>query len=434
METTTVTIEQTDLNQRPPEQPQAQPETTGATFAPEVYANLPEALQTTTGKLNGTDREVFFVGALAALSAILPNVQANYDGSRIEANLYQFLVGSYGSGKGSLKYAEQMVLPVHEHLRQSEQPTEDGLPSPKKLLFLPANSSKSGLIELLATLQRGLIFETESDVLTNTLKQDYGNFSDLLRACYHHETARFYRRQNKEFHEINSPKLSVLLSGTPGQLAKFIPSIENGLFSRFMFYRLQPDYRFKDVFSKNGQDLSQYFYQVGRKLLPLFNWLNDQPEPILFTFTDGQKEDFLRYFGDLKQTLIDTFGDQIAGSVNRFGVQFVRIAMVLSTLRAANLNSDFPPLTCTDQDFQNTIKIMEVFIHHQNEIFEHLQQNTNNLPDRKLHFFSQLNDQFTTGEALTVGQSIGMAERTIKYWLTDRKLFEHLKNGHYSKK
>jgi hypothetical protein len=437
MENLTVAISQTDLNQvKPaPETPQAQPETTRATFSEEVYSNLPEALQTTCNKLQGTDKEVYFVGSLAALSAILPNLQASYDGSRIEANLYLFLLGAFGSGKGSLKYAQKLVEPVHEYLRSQEQPTEAGLPSTKKLLFLPANSSKSGLIELLATLQRGLIFETESDVLADQIRQDYGNFSDLLRTCFHHETARFYRRLQKEYYEIDSPKLSVLLSGTPGQLRKLIPGIENGLFSRFMFFEIEPELTFKNVFSTNGSDLSEYFYQAGRKLLPLFTWLNDRPEPLAFTFTTGQKEEFLRYFSDLKQTLIDTFGAEISGSVNRFGVQFVRIAMVLSALRAANENLNFQPLICTGQDFQNTVRIMEVFIAHQTKIFSRLEQtDLQSLPENKQQFIESLPATFSTAEAVQVGHSLSLAERTVKYWLADRKLFAHLKTGQYSKK
>jgi hypothetical protein len=33
-----------------------------------------------------------------------------------------------------------------------------------------------------------------------------------------------------------------------------------------------------------------------------------------------------------------------------------------------------------------------------------------------------------------VGHSLSLAERTVKYWLADRKLFAHLKTGQYSKK
>lgn len=438
MQADTVSIPvNTDLNKVepvPPATAETTPAATRATFSEEVYRNLPEALQTTCSKLSGTDKEVYFVGSLAALSAILPNLQAMYDGSPIEANLDVFLLGTFGSGKGSLKYAAKLVEAVHEYLRSQETPTEDGQPGQKKLLFLPANSSKSGLIELLATLQRGLIFETESDTLADQLRQDYASFSDLLRASYHHETVRFYRRLQKEYYEISAPKLSVLLSGTPGQLRKLIPSIENGLFSRFMFYQIEPETTFKNVFSSNGSDLSAWFYKAGKSLLPLFTYLNDQSEPFTFTFTDPQKEEFLAYFSDLKQTLVDTFGAEISGNVNRFGVQFVRVSMILSALRAANEKFSLSPLVCTDQDFKNTIRIMEVFIGQAINVFDSLTSANHDIPENKRQFIERLPATFTTAEAVAIGQSLSVSERSVTYWLNDRKLFVYLKRGQYSKK
>jgi hypothetical protein len=413
---------------------QAQPEPPEMMFSQDIYDNLPEFLKTTCGKLNGNNKDVYFAGSLASISAVLPNIQFDYDGSYIESNLFLFVLGAYGSGKGSLKYAQAIVKPFHEFLRSQERPNEGGEVE-KRLLFLPANSSKSGIIELLQAQQRGLIFETESDVLTDQLKQDYGNFSDLLRASYQHETVKFYRRLNKEYYEIDRPKLSVLLSGTPGQLRKLIPTIENGLFSRFMFYRIAPEREFKNIFATNGQNLEQWFYQAGRKLLFLFEWLNGQSEPFEFQFTESQQAEFHKYFNDLKGSLIDTFGEAIAGNVHRFGVQFVRVAMILSALRAANEKLTFAPLVCTDQDFTNARRIMETFINNALEVFETLNtEPPTDIPENKLLFVQALPPEFTTSQAIETGQRFGVSERSVTYWLNDRKLFAYLKRGHYAKK
>jgi hypothetical protein len=411
---------------------QAQPEPPETMFSQDIYDNLPEFLKTTCSKLSGNNRDVYFAGALAAISAVLPNIQFDYDGSYIESNLFLFILGAYGSGKGALKYAQAIVKPFHEFLRSQEKMNEAGEVE-KRLLFLPANSSKSGIIELLQAQQRGLVFESESDVLTDQLKQDYANFSDLLRASYQHETVKFYRRLNKEYYEIDRPKLSVLLSGTPGQLRKLIPTIENGLFSRFMFFRIEPEREFKNIFAANGRrNLVQWFYQAGRKLLFLFEWLNGQSEPFEFQFTESQQTKFLEYFGEMKATLLDTFGQEISGNVHRFAIQFVRIAMILSALRAANESLTFAPLVCTDQDFTNTRRIMETFINNALEVFETL--NTDDIPENKLSFVQTLPPEFTTSQAIEIGRRLGVSERSVTYWLNDRKLFAYLKRGHYAKK
>lgn len=405
------------------------------TFSEEVYENLPPILKTLCSKLKGNDREVFFAGSLATLSSILPNLQFTYDGKVFESNLYLFLLGQFGSGKSALSYSANLVEPVHDFLRSTEQPSLDGLPTKKNLLFLPANSSKSGLIELLSTFGRGLLFEPESDTLADQMNQDYANFSDVLRVCYQHEMLRFYRRNQKEYYEIKRPKLSVLISGTPGQLRKLIPSIESGLFSRFLFFKIEPEIEFKDVFSNNGTDLSKYFISAGKSLLPLFTWLNERSDPFTYSLTEEQKHSFVAYFKALKHSLIETFGMAIDGSVNRFGSQFVRISLVLSALRAASENLNFEPLICTDQDYENTGRIMEVFISHQNDLFSEVQSdNSTGHPENKKNFLSGLPQRFTTSQAMEVAQLQNLSERTVKYWLSDRKLFNYLSFGNYSKK
>ena len=112
----------------------------------------------------------------------------------------------------------------------------------KSMLFLPANSSSTGLQELLQNNQeRGILFETEADTLNIILKQDFGDYSDVLRKAFHLESIVYYRRGNKEYKSISEPKLSVIISGTPNQLTKLIPSAENGLFSRFIIYLFEQE-------------------------------------------------------------------------------------------------------------------------------------------------------------------------------------------------
>jgi hypothetical protein len=405
-------------------------------FAEQVYNNLPGIIQAGTDKLKGTDKEVFFVGSLAALSCILPGVRAVYDGKTIEPNLYLFLYGGYGSGKGSLSYVKKLVSPVHSYMRQQfTEPANDKEEATAKMLFLPANSSKSGLIELLALNGRGLLFETEADSLSDMLKQDYGNFSDILRSSYHHEGASFFRRQDKEYYEIHEPKLSVLLSGTPDQLKKLVPQVENGLFSRFMYFGLETDTAFKNVFDTSGGNLDKHFYEIGESLRELFKQLYHAKEPVTFKLQSHQEEEFLAYFQELKQNLIDTYGDTLAGSVNRFAIQFFRLTMTFTTLRAYEENELRKVLYCQDIDFQNTLTIFETFIWHALNIFDSLAEQTiQNLAKDKQEFYTTLPEQFTTAAALSKGLELKMYDRTIYRFLKNRQLFEKISHGNYKKR
>src|SRR5690606_1520461 len=119
----------------------------------------------------------------------------------------------------------------------------------EKMLLLPANSSATGVFQLLADNDgRGLIFETEGDTLSNIFKSDYGNYSDGFRKAFHHETISYYRRTDREYVDLMAPCLSTVLAGTPGQVHGLIPSSENGLFSRFLFYHMELEAVWKDTF------------------------------------------------------------------------------------------------------------------------------------------------------------------------------------------
>ncbi len=428
---------QIDLNQ--PEERTAKP----GHFTKELFNNLPGILKAGTDVLTGNDRDVFLVSALAAISSVLPNYQTIYDGKPIESNLYIFLLGNYGSGKGAASYAHTIVRPVHNYLRAKEPPPElnkDG--SIKKqvriVLFLPANSSKSGVIELLANSgNKGLIFETESDTLTGMLKQDYGDWSNILRMAYQHEPITFYRRKDSEYHDITDTKLSVLLTGTPGQLRKLIPSAENGLFSRFNYFLLESEPNFKNVFDTSKSDLTRHFYEIGEQVLELYTgYLESAETPLKFSFTEPQKIETLKYFGELKEELINTYGDIMAGSVNRFGLQFTRIAMVLTALRNYENDSFSKVNYCNDIDYQSTKKLMEVFIWHALNIFDNM-ANTSNLEDLtevKKAFYNTLPVEFKTSEAVTLAEQFGLSESTVKRFIDNVEFFENLRHGQYKKR
>ena len=142
----------------------------------------------------------------------------------------------------------------------------------EKMLIIPANNSATGVFQLLSENEgSGLLFETEGDTLACAFKSDYSNYSDGLRKAFHHEATTYYRRTDHELVEILSTRISVVMSGTNGQVATLIPSAENGLFSRYMFYHMNIQLVWKNVFAKSNRGLEAYFDSLGQEFLPLYN-------------------------------------------------------------------------------------------------------------------------------------------------------------------
>jgi len=235
-------------------------------FLPDtIFDQLPDILR--KGCKAFTDRrerDVFLTGALAVLSGCVPNVTGLYDRALNYPNIFSFIIAPAASGKGAMKYAKMLGDVYHKHLLEESQesfkeykiqltdyyqslaqykknkrstPPEEPIQPPFRILFIPANSSSAMVIKHLKdSTGSGIMCETEADTLGNTLKQDWGGYSDLLRKAFHFEKMSYSRKSNEEFFEIDEPRLSVAISGTPKQVLRLIPSTEDGLFSRFLFY------------------------------------------------------------------------------------------------------------------------------------------------------------------------------------------------------
>jgi hypothetical protein len=359
---------------------------------PELFSQLPWILRSGCAKLiDPIEKEVFLISALGVISGLLPKVQGFYDTKYYGTNLYTYILGKYGSGKGSIQMAKMLGMKIHTARLQEyvialktynqkmqqykkdlrrfhndksniiEQP-EEPLPPPQTMLYIPVNNSKSGMFQLLDENQgRAILFETEGDTLVDAIKQDYGNYSDGLRKAFHHEEISFYRRSGKEFREINNPSLSLVLSSTFDQFLKLIPDIHNGLFSRFCYYILPPSRNFKNVFNKDKHDYPAFFMQLGDEMTTLYDRLTYLDTPVQFQLSTDQQSTFLSLFQEWKDELAEYVSDDLDGTVNRLGLIFFRIAMILSTLRSYEDDGLLQEITCTDMDFSLSLSVTETF-------------------------------------------------------------------------
>src|SRR6185312_12337668 len=142
-----------------------------------------------------------------------------YGDNPVNANLFLFVSAKASAGKGILIHCRKLVEPIHLNLREQakvlkrqyelemqdynankskDSTTEKPQKPPQKMLFIPANNSATGFLEILSdSNSRGIIFETEGDTLSKAFKSDYGDFSDGFRNAFQHEPISYYRRTDK---------------------------------------------------------------------------------------------------------------------------------------------------------------------------------------------------------------------------------------------
>jgi hypothetical protein len=408
----------------------------------------------------GIQRDILFMAAVTTISACLTMVNGLYDGMTVFSNLYLFITSRASAGKGRVAPIRFLVESIHKELveqgklmrRQFEnemaeyrhnkdENAEKPVKPPVKLLFIPANSSSTGVFQLLFENEgRGLIFETEGDTLSQILKSDYGNYSDGFRKAFHHEKISYYRRTDREHCEIDFPCLSAVLTGTPGQIAGLIPNAENGLFSRFIFYYMNIIPEWRNVFLANNlKGLIQYYTNLGKVFHDFYTKLKYGPD-LEFILTPAQQDTFNEFFHSIQETYLGIYGVEYLASIRRLGLIAFRLAMILSTLRLMekdNLKGNV--IECSDEDLQTVLSIIKVLVKHSCKVFSELPEEVKVVPrkSRKEKFFEALPKEFNHKKMVEISNNIDIPEKTANRFLTELKnsgVLISIAHGHYCKK
>lgn len=410
-----------------------------------VYSNLPKFLSDFVSPFQEpTDRDVLLISGIGVMSGCVPNVKGVYFERDVYPNLNVFIVAPAAAGKGVMYWAKILGSTIHaEKVEKSQnakelynleleryknlsrkQKLQTEIPKKPTVLlhFIPANSSASAISHVLdENSGRGIIFETEADTLSGTLKQDWGNFSDILRKSFHHEPISIVRRKDDEYLEIKSPALSVVLSGTPGQVISLIPETENGLLSRFIFYAFGNSPTFRDPFAKSGhQRLEDLYTTLADKMKQLYDYLSSLVTPIVFELTNEQQKRFMNSFQTRYNENIKLAGDDMAAFVKRLGLICFRIAMIFTVIRNMELIIQSNPgqavLYCDDRDFESALTITSIMQKHALAIYMRM-DGTSKIKGIPLEFYNSLPHQFDRQTSNNIANELNINLKTAEKYL-----------------
>src|SRR5574344_2002250 len=439
------------------------------TFPAEIYQQLPDFLQQINKlAISPEDADLLLLGSITVISSCLPHIYGLYGGVTVYPNLFLFVTAQASAGKGRLSLCRRLVEPIHRQLRDINQleyeeyrlkqaeyvankknpDAEPPIEPPLRVLFVPANSSATAVFQILNDNKGvGLMFETEGDTLAQTFKSEHGNYSDGFRKAFHHETISYNRRKDREFVELNVPKLSAVLSGTPRQIQSLIPDAENGLFSRFIFYYMNVRLVWNDVFlHSDNETLDFYFERLGNHFFELYKLLQ-QASPIKFTFTKSQQTQFNTFFSGIQKEYAELLGLDIVASIRRLGLIAFRISMILSTLRILEHGSINSPMVCTDTDFQSTISMITVLLKHTAKVYQELMppsplsfgEGSGVRPEPtqiRQTFYDTLPADFDRQTYLSIAQQLKIADKTAEKYIKafcEKQTIIHEAHGRYSK-
>lgn len=302
-------------------------------------------------------RDVLLLGGLTVIGATVNKLLCIPYGRKLKYPCLQtFVIAPPASGKGVVAWTRRLAEPVHdtcltayrqameayrrEHaqwecLGKEKGKTDEPQKPALKLFIIPGNNSGTGVVENLIDAEGvGLICEAEADTVSSSIGADYGHWSDTLRNCFDHERLAFNRRTNHEYRECRMSLLSVLLSGTPAQVQPLIPSAENGLFSRQVFYNMPPICEWVDQFDTDGADYDRRFADWGRQWERVLRAVRGAVGSICFELDEAQRRRFNERLARLFSQAGMAHGDTMKSSVARIAINLCRLMSLVALLRA----------------------------------------------------------------------------------------------------
>ena len=310
-----------------------------------------------------TQRDVMLLGALTAIGASMERyVRCPYAGKLQSPCLQSFIVAPSASGKGILSLIRLLVEPIHDEIRQQvaaevktykkekaaydvmgkERSKVEAPQMPKNRMFLiSGNNTGTGILQnIMDANGTGLICETEADTISAAIGSEYGHWSDTLRKAFDHDRLSYNRRTDQEYREVKKSYLSVLLSGTPAQVKPLIPSTENGLFSRQLFYYMHGIWAWINQFESGEADLEAIFTDIGLEWKKKLDLMKTHGVHTL-RLTDEQKQEFNTLFSGLFFRSGLANDHEMSSSIARLAVNTCRIMAEVAMIRALECDQPY---------------------------------------------------------------------------------------------
>lgn len=305
----------------------------------------------------------------------------------------------------------------------------------RRRLFISGDISSSALTQTMeGNGGFGTVFETEIDTVVKSQKQDWGGTSDTLRKAHAHETVS-YLRVGGVAHIVARPTLAVVLAGTPNQVLKLIPSPEDGLFSRFLFYGFLPEdaLSWKDVRPREDlPDPEEVLEEGAREVRRLWTVLEGRGEtaPLGIRLEPHQWDRLNTKMELVKEHLFTRFGYAGASTAHRAGLHVFRLASVLGVWRAFEEGVDLATaqtVLVKDEVFNAALALGLAYAKHAAALMMAFprEASVREMTEEDARLYRSLPGEFGRAEAVRVGTDLGIAERTL-----DRRLTTWVKTGH----
>jgi hypothetical protein len=167
--------------------------------------------------------------------------------------------------------------------------------------------------------------------------------------------------------------------------------------------------------------------------MPIIQNENRNPQPEILRLTPEAKKHLFKWQREITDLSNQAESEAIGGIYAKTEQYALRLALILEMMRFACGESNKQAISI--EAVQGAIRLAGYFFNSAIKVHSVLSNASplDKLPADKKALYEALPECFTTNEGVKVADSMGISERTFKYFINNRQLFHNLKRGEYEK-
>ena len=461
-----------------------------------MVKHLPQMMSEPLSLYEDADvRTMLLMAMMPTLGSAMSNVRVRHERRLYSLGMMNICVGPSASGKGAVGDVASLVDTIHEIVcRESAQEMADyrkkhkrydrltkqldgvakrgaaqlvdvndidgEVDEPEKPLRrmhkLPSKTTAANYHKLLYANGDNISYLhiPELAEINAANRTAFGDFKYMMLAAQNEEPLHTARKTDDEDYRIEHTRLALVATGTESSVRDFIPNLEDGLSTRFLYHNLPAKSAVRDEMDEAMAEAFNDVYAHYRAQLTgiwselrQFDGKADDELPRLL-LTDAQRDMVNEYYRQMVTFVGLTQPDRdLRAPILRTRLNLYRMLMVIAVLRryeelgvAEGMFAEklFAP---TDEDLRWGLAYIFYTVMQTSAMYNRLrreekEERVNRVYISALAFFSLLPKQFTRSTALEKGEEVGIKERAVGlhlHTLINKGYIQRVRQGVYCK-
>ena len=323
----------------------------------------------------------------------------------------------------------------------------------RRMHKLPSKTTAANLYRLIYANGKNISYLhiPELAELSAANRGSFGDFMYIFLAAHGEEDLHTGRKTDDEDYHIEHTRLAFVGTGTMSSVREFIPNLEDGLSTRFLYHNLPAKSTFRKEMDEATAEAFRDVYGHHRSVLTEI-WqelrpFDGRPEEELprLVLSDAQREYIDKYYEQLLTFIALTQPDKdLRAPILRSRLNLYRMLMIIAVLRRyeaqGGVEGMFSELhfTVTESDLRWGLAYIFYSVMQTSALYNRLrreekEEETTRAYISALAFLQMMPRTFTATQAKAKGEELGIKHRAVNYKLRTLMTQSYIENIGYGK-